>query len=129
MRDRRFVAVHRGGSLDEAKHRLLAAWAADCADHVLPLFEECRADDRPRRAIETAKAWARGAVSVGVAQKALSRTWPGLTPGMSSSVCSNPARSNRSWPRPSRWPKRLMLCVTWLRAALSAGSSSQSDKL
>ena len=43
------------------------------------------------------------------------------------SLCFNPARSNRSWPRPSRWKKRLMHCVTWLRAAPSAGSSSQSE--
>jgi hypothetical protein len=70
MRDRRFVAVHRGGPLDVARHRLLAAWAADCAEHLLPLFEECSDDDRPRLAIETARAWARGEVSVGVAQKA-----------------------------------------------------------
>src|SRR5262245_33708066 len=48
-------------------------------------------------------------------------------PGILSSLCFNPARSNRSWLRPSRWPKRRMLCVTWLRAAPSAGSSSQSD--
>ena len=70
MRDRRFVAVHRGGPLDVGRHRLLAAWAADCAEHVLPLFEECSSDDRPRRAVETARAWARGEVSVGEAQKA-----------------------------------------------------------
>ena len=43
------------------------------------------------------------------------RGWPevyagqtGLTPGMLSSLCFNPARSNRSWLRPSRCPKRLM---------------------
>jgi hypothetical protein len=70
MRDRRFVAVHRGGTLDAAKHRLLAAWAADCAERVLPLFEECSSDDRPRRAIDIARAWARGEVPVGDAQKA-----------------------------------------------------------
>jgi hypothetical protein len=35
MRDRRFVAVHRGGPLDVTKHHLLAAWVADCAEHVL----------------------------------------------------------------------------------------------
>src|SRR6185369_4276040 len=70
MRDRRFVAVHRGGPLDRAKHRLLAAWAAGCAEHVLPLFEECSADDRPQCAIETARAWARGELPVGDAQKA-----------------------------------------------------------
>lgn len=70
MRDRRFVAVHRRGPLEVAKHRLLAAWAADCAEHVLSLFEACSSDDRPRHAIETAKAWASGEVSVGDAQKA-----------------------------------------------------------
>jgi hypothetical protein len=70
MRDRRFVAVHRGGPLDAARHRLLAAWAADCAEHVLSLFKECSPDDRPQRAVEMAKAWARGEVSVGDAQKA-----------------------------------------------------------
>jgi hypothetical protein len=36
-------------------------WAADCADHVLHFFEQARPrDDRPRRAIEMARAWARG---------------------------------------------------------------------
>jgi hypothetical protein len=70
MRDRRFVAVHRGGPLGPAEHRLLAAWAADCAERVLPLFEECSSDDRPRRAVEVARAWARGEAPVGAAQKA-----------------------------------------------------------
>jgi len=70
MRDRRFVAVHRGGPLDGAKHRLLAAWAADCAEHLLPLFEECSPDDRPRRAVQTARAWVRDEASVGDCQKA-----------------------------------------------------------
>jgi hypothetical protein len=70
MRDRRFVAVHRGGLLDLASHRLLANWAAHCAEHVLSLFEAHHSDDRPRRAIETARAWARGEVRVGAAQTA-----------------------------------------------------------
>jgi hypothetical protein len=70
MRDRRFVAVHRGGPLDREKHRLLAVWAAACAEHVLPLFERSCDDDRPRCAIEVGRAWARGEVRVGAAQKA-----------------------------------------------------------
>ena len=69
MRDRRFVADHRGGPLDAAKHRLLSAWAADCAEHVLPHFEESSTDDRPRRAIEMARAWARDEASVGDVQR------------------------------------------------------------
>lgn len=70
MRDKRFVAAHRGGPLGRAKHRLLAEWAADCAERVLPFFEKCGADDRPRRAIATARAWANEKASVGDAQKA-----------------------------------------------------------
>ncbi|SDZ32039.1 putative immunity protein [Herbiconiux ginsengi] len=46
-------------SLDD--RRLVAAWAADCAERVLPLFEaEAPADGRPRDAIERARAFARG---------------------------------------------------------------------
>ena len=70
MRDRRFVAAHRGGPLDLARHRLLVAWAADCAEHVLPHFQGCSSDDRPRRAVELARAWARGEAKVGDALKA-----------------------------------------------------------
>jgi len=71
VRDDRFKAVHRGGSLDLDRHRQLAIWAADCAEHVLPLFEtSCPLDDRPRRAIATARAWAAGEVSVGAARTA-----------------------------------------------------------
>jgi hypothetical protein len=59
-RDPRFITVRRGGVLQDADHRLLALWAADCAQHVLPFFAEARPDDdRPRRAIESARAWTR----------------------------------------------------------------------
>jgi len=72
-RDRRFVAVHRGGSLDVARHRLLASWAADCAEHVFPLFSRrYPEDDRPRFAIEAARAWSRGEITVGAARAASS---------------------------------------------------------
>jgi uncharacterized protein YdeI (YjbR/CyaY-like superfamily) len=70
-RDPRFVAVHRGGLLDPATHRLLASWAADCAEHVLPLFAvECPGDLRPHEAIETARAWSRGEATVTQAREA-----------------------------------------------------------
>jgi hypothetical protein len=64
VRDPRFITVRRGGSLEERDHRLLAAWAGDCAEHVLHFFEHARpGDDRPRRAIELGRAWARGEVT------------------------------------------------------------------
>jgi hypothetical protein len=37
-RNPRFVTVRRGGTLEDPQHRLLAAWAADCAEHVLDYF-------------------------------------------------------------------------------------------
>ena len=60
-RDPRFITIRRGGTLTDADHRLLALWAAVCAEHVLPFFEAVQpADLRPRQAIEQVRAWARG---------------------------------------------------------------------
>jgi hypothetical protein len=96
-RDKRFVAVHRGGTLSKEDHRLLATWAADCAAHVLPVFEEHTSDNggaeravdnggaeravdnggaeravdgRPRSAVAVARGWARGEETVGAARGA-----------------------------------------------------------
>jgi hypothetical protein len=64
IRDPRFITVRRGGTLQDDDHRLLAIWAADCAEHMLHHFEEARPeDDRPRRAIDLARAWARGEIT------------------------------------------------------------------
>jgi hypothetical protein len=64
VRDPRFITVRRGGSLQDHDHRLLGSWAADCAEHVLHHFAQERpGDDRPRRAIELGRAWARGEVT------------------------------------------------------------------
>ncbi|WEG08908.1 hypothetical protein PU630_16960 [Microbacterium horticulturae] len=48
-------------ALSEADRRIVAAWAADCAERVLPLFEaEAPDDDRARDAIARARAFSRG---------------------------------------------------------------------
>jgi hypothetical protein len=61
VRDPRLITIRRGGTLTDADHRLLALWAATCAEHVLPLFERAVPDDgRPRQAIEAARSWVRG---------------------------------------------------------------------
>lgn len=70
-RDPRLITIRRGGTLSDADHRLLAAWAAACAEHVLPLFESARpGDERPRRAIDHARAWVRGEVTMTQARAA-----------------------------------------------------------
>ncbi len=71
VRDPRLVTLRRGGDLSGANHHLLAVWAADCAEHVLHFFEEAfPGDDRPRRAIELAHAWARGEITMSQARTA-----------------------------------------------------------
>jgi cob(I)alamin adenosyltransferase len=43
--------------------KLMATWAADCAERVPPLFEAMHpADDRPRKAIESCRTWVRTGV-------------------------------------------------------------------
>lgn len=84
IRDPRLVTVRRGGTLTDSDHRLLAVWAAGCAEHVLHYFEDAqRGDGRPRRAIELARAWARG-------ENTVAETPPGAKP----------------WRRPAWWALR-----------------------
>jgi len=65
------VTPERGGqpgalTLSEDDRRVLAVWAADCAERTLPLFEaRAPGDTRPRDAIEGARAFARGELRIG----------------------------------------------------------------
>lgn len=64
-RDPRFITIRRGGTLTDSHHRLLALWAATCAEHVLHLFESVQPSDRrPRQAIEHVRAWTRGEITM-----------------------------------------------------------------
>ena len=70
-RDPRFITIRRGGTLADSDHRLLALWAAACAEHVLHLFESARPSDaRPRHAIEQARAWVSGEIKMSQARTA-----------------------------------------------------------
>ena len=69
MRDKRFIAEHRGGLLRKNQHLQLMQWACDCAEHVLPLLGK-PIDERLLVAVQIAKAWRNGKASVGDARKA-----------------------------------------------------------
>ena len=70
-RDPRFITVRRGGTLQDDDHHLLVLWAADCAEHALHFFEEMQPNDnRPRQAIEQARAWVRGEATMTQARAA-----------------------------------------------------------
>lgn len=65
------MKVEHTKRLDEQDHKSLALWAADCAEHVLPYFEEKYSeDDRPRKALEAGRAWARGELAMSKAREA-----------------------------------------------------------
>lgn len=70
-RDLRLITIRRGGTLTDADHKLLALWAAACAEHVLHLFETVKPlDARPRHAIEQARAWVRDETTMSQARAA-----------------------------------------------------------
>jgi len=57
--------------VNEQDHAALALWAADCAERVIGYFDQSNpTDNRPRLAIEAARAWARGEIKVGPARSA-----------------------------------------------------------
>lgn len=57
-------------TLSEADRRVVAVWAADCAERVLGLFEaEAPGDSRPRDAIVRLRAFGRGELGVGEARR------------------------------------------------------------
>lgn len=79
-------------SLSEADRRLVAAWAADCADRVLPIFEaEAPADDRPRDAIVRARAFADGELD------AAGEIRRRFVANRASQVVSSPAAKAAAW--------------------------------
>jgi hypothetical protein len=62
-RDPRLITIRRGGTLTDDDHRLLAVWAASCAERVLHLFESVQPrDPRPLQAIQQVRAWTRGEI-------------------------------------------------------------------
>ncbi|MBN2733648.1 MAG: hypothetical protein JXQ82_02170 [Methanomicrobiaceae archaeon] len=69
MRDRRFVAEHRGGPLKKEQHFQLMIWACDCAENVLYLSEKTTGEQL-KKALCTGRRWTEGKAKAGDAMKA-----------------------------------------------------------
>jgi hypothetical protein len=69
MRNKKFIAEHRGGPLNKEQHYQVITWACDCAENVLHLFGEIP-DERLKNALRVANEWKSGNASVGDAMKA-----------------------------------------------------------
>ncbi|MFX1391407.1 MAG: putative immunity protein [Promethearchaeota archaeon] len=64
MREKRFIAEHRGGSLKKEQHIQLMKWGCNCAEHVLSLYGK-EIDRRLKNALFIAKEWIKGDATVG----------------------------------------------------------------
>ena len=69
MRDKRFIAEHRGGQLTMDNHHKLIRWARECSEHVLSIVDK-DIDERLNHALHIAKEWEAGNVTTGEAMKA-----------------------------------------------------------
>ena len=88
--------------MDRQDHGSLALWAADCAEHVLPHFEEERPGDaRPRRAIEAGCAWARGGMKMSEARAAAFAAHAAAREAAQAADATDPsaAAEERDWQR------------------------------
>ncbi|WP_316812354.1 putative immunity protein [Pedobacter heparinus] len=70
MRDKRFIAEHRGGTLLLKNHHSLMAWAISCSEHALLLARGKKIDDRLTHALKIAEEWKNGKAKTGVAMQA-----------------------------------------------------------
>src|SRR5665648_1227454 len=69
MRDKRFVAVHRGGPLTKDHQHQLIRWERECSEHVLSLIDE-NIDKRIINALYVAKEWEKEKLTVGETRNA-----------------------------------------------------------
>lgn len=69
MRNKQFVAIHRGGELSKINHKKLIGWARTCSNHVLSLLDE-KVDSRLINALKIAEEWENDCVTTGIAIKA-----------------------------------------------------------
>jgi hypothetical protein len=69
MRDKRFVAEHRGGTLKLEQHKQLVMWACECVENVLPLIGDS-VDIKLANSIKTAYDWTNENATVGNARNA-----------------------------------------------------------
>ena len=81
--------------VNETDHTTLARWALDCAERVMPSFEDdYPQDQRPRRALETLQAW----IDTGVFRMAVIRKASLESHAAARDVgAENPARSASRW--------------------------------
>ena len=121
---RRARLVSRFETWNETTARL---FAADCAEAVLPIFEKERPDDdRPRKAIAAARAFARGEITAAAWDAARAAAWDAASDAASAAACA--AASAAAWATAPDAAWAAARAAAW-DAARAAASAAQTDRL
>ena len=125
------IIPHNGDKFAASTRKLIAAvnvdkdlrlFAADCAEHVLHLFErDYPNDDRPRKAIQAARDFAEGRISDAAREAAWAAAWAAAR---AAARAAEWAAEAAEWAAAAEAAAR---AATW--AAEEAGSESQQERL
>ena len=95
-------------------------YVADCAEHVLHIFEQERPDDdRPRKAIEAARAYARGEINAAAVAAARAATWDAAWAATWSTA--------RDAAGAATWDAAVPVDAAWAAAGAAAAGSAAGD--
>ena len=127
MRDKQFVAVHRGGTLSKELHKKLANWARRCAEHVVHLYGG-ELDPMLIDALQIARDWVTDDTSTGSAIKA-SRAIHRVARSLASPISVSVARSiGQAVAAAHMADHSLGAAVYALQAVARAGESVQNER-
>ncbi|HET9515762.1 MAG TPA: hypothetical protein VFO95_17655 [Gemmatimonadales bacterium] len=116
-------------AIEDDQLRGLAFWAADCAERSLHVFEEARPDDRrPRKAIELARAWARGDIPVSAARGGSSGANAAARETEEDSAARDAARAAGHAAASSHNPGHVLHAATYAVKALTGADIEAADK-
>ena len=84
--------------------RTARLFACECAERVLPIFEKhCPGDDRPRKAIEAARKFAEGEISLEKLDAAWDAAWAATSSATSSAARDAARDAERDWQTERLW--------------------------
>lgn len=109
----------------EETQKLARLLAADFAEHVLPLFEkEHPNDNRPRIAIETARAFAEGKISAAARSAAKSAAW--IAAGAAAWTAAGAAARAAAWAAASDAAWTAAWATAWIATGAAAGAAAKA---
>ncbi len=116
-------------AIEDSEQKGLASWAADCAERSLHIFEESHPDDRrPRKAVDLARAWARGDIPVSAARGGSSATNAAARATEEDSPARDAARAAGHAAAASHNPGHVLHAATYAVKALTGTDIEAADK-